>query len=274
MKRFSLMPMLIFFTCNLLNAQGIHGVIGAEAWMQGGVSSTLSNAYAVVNNPAQLSYLKKWQVGINNEQRFNRKELMLANFSVAMPNKVIDVGIAANYFGFQDFNQQRIVISGSKKLAETFSLGVQLNYVATNIKEYGNAGALVFGAGVAYQPLKKIEVGFTIFNPNQQQLSNNVTDIIPAFARLGVRYLVSNKVYVTAEADQQLEQKTIFRGGLRYELHKRIAVAIGASNQPILFTFGTSILAGNISIEAAATIHQTFGFTPQIGLRAPIQSNK
>ncbi|TAE85709.1 MAG: hypothetical protein EAY81_06235 [Bacteroidetes bacterium] len=261
----------VFWAMGQINAQGIHGVIGAEAWMQGGVSSTLSNVYAVVNNPSQISYLKKWQAGVYSEQRFNRKELTLANFSIAFPNKVIDVGLAVNYFGFQDFNQQRVALSAAKKLAETFSLGVQLNYVATNIKEYGTAGALVLGAGVTYQPVKKIEVALTIFNPSQQQLSNQVSDIIPAFARLGVKYIVSNKVYTTFEVDQQLEQKTVFRGGIRYDLHKRVAVAIGVANQPTLFTFGTSMLAGNLSIEAAATIHQTFGFTPQLGLRLPIQ---
>lgn len=271
MKRFYQLILGLCYAGSLIHAQGIHGVIGADAWMQGGSSATLSNAYAVLNNPAQISYLKKWQVGLYSEQRFNRKELTLANFSLAVPNKVIDVGLAVNYFGFQDFNQQRIAFSASKKLAETFSLGVQLNYVATNIKEYGNARALVLGAGVSYQPIKKVQLGLTVFNPSQQQLSNNVSDIIPAFARLGVKYQVNDKVYITGEADQQLEKKTVFRGGLRYEAHKRVALAIGASNQPTLFTFGTSILVGNLSIDAAATVHQTFGFTPQLGLRLPLQ---
>ncbi len=274
MKRFYQLILGLFYAGSLIQAQGIHGVIGADAWMQGGGSTTLSNVYAVLNNPAQMSYLNKWQAGLFSEQRFNRKELTLANFSIAVPNKIIAVGLAVNCFGFQDFNQQRIALSASKKLAETFSLGVQLNYVATNIKEYGNAATLVLGLGVAYHPIKKVQLGLMVFNPSQQQLSANVSDIVPAFARLGVKYQVNDKVYVTGEADQQLDKKVVFRGGLRYEVHKRVAFAIGTASQPTLFTFGTSILAGNVSIDAAATVHQTFGFTPQLGLRAPIQSKQ
>lgn len=251
-------------------SQGINGVVGAESGMVGGCNALLSNAFSVVNNPAAISDLKKWQTGVFGEKRFGQKELGTSNFSVAVPNKWVDVGAAVNLYGFDKFNQQRFVLTASKKLAQTFALGVQLNYLNTTIGEYGNAGAWVLGAGVYYQPVSKIKVAFAIFNPNQQQLSNKVSDKVPTYARLGVSYKVNEKVDVLAETEQALEQKTIFRSGIKYHVNKRIAFAVGASSQPVLFTFGTTVQTNKVAIDFAAQVHQILGVIPQFSLRLPI----
>lgn len=251
-------------------SQGINGVFGAESGMVGGCNALLSNAFSVVNNPATISDLKKWQAGVFGEKRFGQKELGTSNFSIAVPNKWVDFGAAVNLYGFDKFNQQRFVLAASKKLAPTFSLGVQLNYLNTAVSEYGNAGAWVLGAGVYYQPVSKIKVAFMIFNPNQQQLSNKVSDKVPTYARFGVSYQVNEKVDVLAETEQALEQKTIFRSGIKYHVNKRISFAVGASSQPVLFTFGTTVKTNKVAIDFAAQVHQILGVIPQFSLRLPI----
>ncbi len=258
--------------CVLNNAfsQGINGVMGAESGMVGGCNALLSNAFSVVNNPAAISDLKKWQTGVFGEKRFGQKELGTSNFSIAVPNKWVDFGAAVNLFGFDKFSQQRFLLAASKKLAPTFSLGVQINYLNTAISEYGNAGAWVLGAGVYYQPVSKIKVAFAIFNPNQQQLSNKVSDKVPTYARFGVSYRVNEKVDVLVETEQALEQKTIFRSGIKYHVNKRIAFAVGASSQPVLFTFGTMVQTNKVAIDFAAQVHQILGVIPQFSLRLPI----
>ena len=149
-------------------------------------------------------------------------------------------------------------------------MGVQINYLNTAITEYGNAGAWVLGAGVYYQPVSKIKVAFMLFNPNQQQLSNKVSDKIPTYARFGVSYQVNEKVDVLVESEQALEQKTIFRSGIKYHVNKRITFAVGASSQPVLFTFGTTVKTNKVAIDFAAQVHQILGVIPQFSLRLPI----
>lgn len=275
MNRFNTPLIMVGFCVAVsLSGQTIHGIIGADAQMQGGVSSTLNNCFSVINNPSQISWLKSWQAGIYHEQRFAKRELALSNASVVLPNKIIDLGLGMNYYGFNDFNQQRFAVSASKKLAHTFSLGVQLNYVLTNITDYGATGALVLGAGVSYQPTSRLMLGFLVYNPNQQKFSDNVTDKIPSYAKFGVQYKVNEKVYVLAEADQQTEKNTALRGGIRYEPHKRISFAIGASVQPVIFSFGSSVKVANITIDMAAGVHPVLGITPQLSMRFPSASTQ
>jgi hypothetical protein len=129
---------------------------------------------------------------------------------------------------------------------------------------------LVLGAGVYYQPVSKMRVAFMLFNPNQQQLGNKVSDKVPTYARFGLSYRVNEKVDVLAEAEQALEQKITFRSGIKYRVNKRITFAVGASSQPVLVTFGTSIQANNLAIDFAAQVHQILGVIPQFSLRLPI----
>jgi hypothetical protein len=270
MNRIIILINITFFAINCAYSQGINGVLGAESGMLGGCNVLLANAFSVVNNPAAVSDLKKWQAGVFGEKRFGQKELGTSNFSIAVPNKWVDFGSAVSLYGFDKFNQQRFVLSAAKKLAPTFSLGVQINYLNTNIGEYGNAGAWVIGAGVFYQPVSKISVAFMLLNPNQQQLSNKVSDQVPTYARFGLSYKVNEKVNVLAEAEQALEQKTTYRSGIKYHVNKRISFAIGASSQPLLLTFGVSIQTNKLAIDFAAQVHQVLGVIPQFSLRLPI----
>lgn len=263
----------LLITCGILklvNAQQIHGVVGADVAMLGGACATASGVFSVVNNPAQVTTLNRWQVGIYSSQRFGQKELTLSNISFVMPTKALNIGFAISHYGFSSFNQQRFVLSIGKKLSETVALGVQLNYAQTTIVDYGNAGAFVLGIGVTYKPISKLQLGFMVYNPTQQKMSNLVSDKIPSYARLGINYQVNNKVQVLAETEQPIAQKTLLRAGLRYLINPRFSMGIGLSTQPVCFTFGATVKANKLAIDLAAGVHQILGVLPQVSLRLPL----
>lgn len=263
----------ILVTCGVLklvNAQQIHGIVGADVAMLGGASVTASSVFSVLNNPAQVASANQWQAGIYSSQRFGQKELTLSNVSFVLPTKAVNFGFGINHYGFSTFNQQRFVVSVSKKLSETVALGIQLNYAQTTIVDYGNAGAFVLGMGITYKPINKLQLGFMVYNPTQQKMSNLVSDKIPSYARLGLNYQVNDKVHVLAETEQQLTQKTILRTGVRYQLNPKFILGVGVSTQPVCFTFGATVKANKLAIDLAAGVHQVLGVLPQVSLRLPI----
>ena len=263
----------LLITCGILklvNAQQIHGVVGADVAMLGGASVTASSVFSVLNNPAQVSSVTQWQGGIYSTQRFGQKELTLSNVSFILPTKAVNFGFGINHYGFSTFNQQRFVVSLGKKLSETVALGVQLNYAQTTIVDYGNAGAFVLGMGITYKPITKLQLGFMVYNPTQKKMSNLVSDKIPSYARLGVNYQVNEKVHVLAETEQQLTQITILRAGIRYQLNPKFILGMGVSTQPVCFTFGATVKANKLAIDLAAGVHQVLGVLPQVSLRLPI----
>ncbi len=252
------------------SAQGVTGPTGAQAWMMGGASAATADVWSAANNPAVMCLLPINQLGLYTEQRFMEKNLKLANISGVLKTKWLYAGGYIHYFGYEAFNQQRLGFSLGKKLADNISLGIQLNYLATNIREYGNSRAWVLGAGILYKPIPKLTTVITFFNINQARYNQTLTERIPATARLGVSYELSAKVLTTAETEQTLNQKTVFRGGLRYQLHEVIALAMGAANNPVYYTFGVGLKMKQLKLDMASGFHEVLGFTPHLSISFPL----
>lgn len=270
MKQFpSLLTGLAISLTLTTQSQTVHSVTGADAWMQGGIGAVGKDAFSAMNNPSVISFTNNWQSGVYHERKLNRRELSLYSVAAAIPTRITDIGLAINNYGFNNFNEQRFVLSASKKLAQTLSLGIQLNYVQVNISEYGQAGTWVIGAGVSYQPASKIFLGFYTYNPNQRKLDQKSGVVLPSLARLGAQYDINSKAHMLFEAEQQTSRKTVIKGGIRYDVHQRVSVAAGAASFPVVYTFGASVkFAGGI-IDMAAGVHQVFGVTPKVSLRYP-----
>ena len=122
-----------------------------------------------------------------------------------------------------------------------------------------------------YQPFQKIHFGIFFFNPTQSKYSINSYDRIPTFARLGLRYDISDKVQLITEIEQILNQSLIFKGGVKYQIHDILSLSIGAANNPVYLTFGTGIKLKKINVDFAASIHQVLGVTPHLSISIPIE---
>ena len=251
-------------------AQTTTSPIGAKTWMLGGNSVTLTDVWSANNNPAASTGIHKTQYGMYSEQRFTERNIRLANLSMVLPTRYVHLGTTLNYYGYSVFNQQKIGISLSKKLTESFSLGVQLQYVSTFIEQYGHAGNIVLAAGIAATPVKRLRIGFVIFNPTQNRYGTYTAEKIPSYGKVGCCYTVSDKVEVYAEADQALGAQLTWRGGLYYKLHERLHMAVGAATKPTYYTVGTAVLFSNMKMDFASSFHEVLGFTPHLGVSLPV----
>jgi hypothetical protein len=219
-----------------------------------------------------LGLVKNWQIGISSEQRFREANLGTSTFNAVVPLKYVNLGASLSYFGYGAYNQQRAGLSLSKALSSSFSLGVQVHYAGTTIRDYGSAGAVLLEAGLSFKPLKNLRTGLTVFNPNQAKAGSESTEPLPAYARLGIDYIVSDKVNFLLEADQSLGNDLRFRGGISYRIHEMVGLSAGAASAPVYYTFGTSLYLRYFTADIAASIHEVLGLTPHIGLSFPLAS--
>ncbi len=270
-KTYCLTVLLLAIT--VAQAQVINDPIGARAWMHGGTSAAATDVWAAANNAGAMAFVKNSQAGLYTEQRFMMSEMKLANVSGVLKTKYLNVGGFVNYYGYDLFNQQKIGLSVGKLLAENLALGVQINYLATNFGDnyYGNAHAWAGSIGVLYKPTSTLRTGLQLFNVTQAKYSATLTERIPTIGRLGLEYDVSKKVTTMLEADQMLNAQLVMRGGLRYQLHEILSLSVGAANNPVYYTFGTSIKIKTLNIDFASTFHQILGFTPHLGLIFPVK---
>lgn len=252
-------------------AQLITGPVGAEQWMLGGNSAAVANVWSATNNAAAITPTTRFQAGAYSEQRFTESKLQLSNVSIVQPFKHLHVGLSINHFGYSVYNQQRLTASVARKLSPTFSLGAQLNYVSTFIQDYGSTGNMVLGLGMYAKPIPKLTLAFVLFNPTQSAYGKTINEKIPAYARLGCAYTLSEKLRLNIEADQQLNNELIWRTGLYYRIHDILHLAIGAATKPTYYTFGTALLLKKVKIDMAMSVHEVIGITPHFGLSLPIE---
>jgi hypothetical protein len=269
-------PMTLFvalaISFSYCSAQNIASSVGAKAWMLGGSSVANTDVWSANNNPAASTPIRKTQYGLYCEQRFAEKNLRLANLSTVVPFKYAHIGVSLNYYGYSVFNQQKVGLSLSKALSRSFSLGVQLNYVSTFIEQYGGAGNIVLATGISATPIKQLRIGFLVFNPTQNTYGKYTTEKIPAYAKLGCGYDVSDRVALNLEADQGLNRQLSWRGGVYYKIHDAVHLALGAATQPMYYTFGTVLMMKSMKLDMAASFHEVLGLTPHIGCSLPVSN--
>jgi hypothetical protein len=251
-------------------SQLITAPTGAEQWMLAGSSAAITNVFSTNNNAGAITQIKSFQAGLYSEQRFTESHLQTANVCLVVPTKHLHIGGSINYFGYSAFNQQRMSISVAKQLSPAFSLGVQLNYVSTFIQDYGTTGSPALAIGIYSKPLSKLSLAFVVFNPTQSTYGKNSKDPIPTYARLGCGYTLTEKVKLVAEADQQLNTKLIWRGGVYYQIHEVLALAMGVSNNATHFTFGTSLKLKKVKVDIAVSVHEVLGITPHLAIVFPV----
>lgn len=263
--------MVFLISSTGLKGQGVTGPTGGTAWMMGGASAAAEDVWSANNNPGAAGFAKYSQLGLYSEQRFMESNLKLANVSGIWKTKWLSIGSSVNYYGYNVFNQQKLGLSVGRQLSSQISLGIQLNYLATNIQDYGNAGSFVLGASLLFKPVDKLKAGLVLFNLTQSKYAGTLNERIPTIARMGLWYDVSKKVVVQMEADQTLNQKLVLRGGMSYQFHEVISLAIGAANNPVYYTIGTSLKLKKIKVDLASSFHEVLGYTPHLSLVLPVK---
>jgi hypothetical protein len=146
--------------------------------------------------------------------------------------------------------------------------GVQLDYLTTRIaNDYGTAGAPAAELGVIAEPVSHLRIGVHIFNPTRAKLATYNDERIPTLMRFGALYTFSDKVFLSAEMEKDVDFKPVFRGGIEYHPVKEFYLRAGAASNPGLTSFGFGLELKQFRLDLASTFHSVLGFTPQIGLQ-------
>jgi hypothetical protein len=264
MKLFCLF--IFFCSFEIAFAQPIFDPIGAKSWSLGGCATIESNVFSCANNMASSTEIKSLEVGVYNQTRFGIKQLNVINTSLMFPNKWLQFGVSINHFGYEKFNQQNLCFGIAKKLNQSFSLGITLNYIAINIAEQENSGTFTGSFSAFFKANKKLQLGLLIFNPTQSKYNINSYGNVPTFGRIGIKYSVNKNVYLTVDANKTFFQDLVLRSGINYALHPNFELSLGYANNPNFITFGFSAKLKQFDILFANSFHQILGLTPHVGL--------
>jgi len=256
---------LILSSCPFIYSQNAFSTsAGARGIGMGNANLTLKDIYSGFNNPAGLAFIEGFSGAAFVENRFLLQELQSAAVSIAQSTNSGTIGMTLQYFGFEDYNEQKVGVNYSRQLVDKLSIGAQFDFLSTRVKEYGNATAITFEVGLQYEILDKLTTGIHVFNPVRARIG---AESLPAIIQIGLTYQVADYLTISGAIEKETILPYNAKIGLEYEIAKKIQLRAGMNSHPNRLSFGVGYLVNQLQLNVATTYHDVLGFSPALGFR-------
>lgn len=265
-KQYTLLVACLVATLNFAWAQMSGPIVaGAQGVAMGGTGINIRGVEAAWSNPAGLSDIQGFSAALFAEQRFNLSEIKQTSAVAALPVSQGGLALVLGYYGFDDFNEQRIGIAYGRKLFDNISLGAQLYTLSTRIPEYGNKSSFSFELGMQATISPELSVAARAANPVRIELLDE--EYLPSVFSLGLNYEPGKSINLSAELEKDVIEDLRFRFGVAYRLLDALDLRVGVSTAETNLSFGFAYHIKN-SWELAVSVahHQYLGFSPAIGV--------
>lgn len=267
------MPKLLISALLLLLTSTLFGQTAHMLGM-GNTSAARTDDNALFGNQAGLAKLENTSVAISTERRFNLSALNNHNAGAALVSKAGVFGLSLNYFGFSEYNEQKIGLAYARTLSKKFSIGAQVDYLGTRIKEFGNIRTFTFELGLLAALNNKLNLGAHIFNPigTDRGIEEEPLETILS---IGLSYRASNKFNLLFDVQAELDFDPRYKIGLDYALNEILQLRFGAYTEPVTLSFGLGLkIKEQLLLDIASSYQTVLGVSPGLGIRYIINKNK
>ncbi len=265
-----IIPILTFFMLAHHATAQLHfnATSGALSNGMAGNGVTLSGIDAIFNNQAGLAEVEKFSFIASTELRNSIPDLISFGAGVSIPVEGFGVfGLSASNLGLADYKEQKIGLAYARSLFSNFDLGVQLDLLNTSIVNFGNTMTGTFELGFMADFGSKFKIGGHIFSPIKIAILDQDNDVNSRL-RIGGSYTPSKKVRVLLELEKWFQNDLNIKGAFEYKLVENIAVRMGMSSNPALYSIGLSYnIIGDLSVDGAYSTHPALGGTPSLTLK-------
>lgn len=273
------MKYTLFLFFNLLIFSAYAGkesnTTGARSSALAGSSILLNDFWSAENNPAGLGFVDNWSAGISYENHFLLSEMAYKSAVLAYPTESGAFGLSVGQFGYSLYQENKIGLSYGQRLSKTFSLGVQLNYLNTNIAEgYGSRSGISANVGLMADLSDEIRIAAVVINPNRTKINDFNDERLPTLIKLGFGYQFSKKVQFVSEIEKDIDFDANGKFGIEYLASERFYVRVGYGTDPSLSSFGFGLRFKDFTLDASSNFHSSIGFTPQISISFTPQKAK
>ena len=250
-----------------LRAGGNNESHGARSVAMGGAVVSSVDIWSTSNNPGALGMLDHYGLGLSYESRHLLPEAGLKSFAFAAPVSGGTFSLVGHSYGYASFSDNRIGLAYARKLAKFLSIGVQLNYVNTQIGDvYGSRSTMVAELGALMKPSEKLSVGVHLYNPTRQKLADFDNERIPTLLAIGSTYEFSEKVSMTLQVDKDMDLPINLRSGIEYVPVEQIHIRAGYATLNSSFGFGLGVVWNKMGIDVATNWDQQLGSSASASL--------
>lgn len=246
---------------SIFGQNGLPMVAGARGAGMGNASIGFQDVHSLFGNQAGLAHLDQVAFTAIGESRYIDFGIRSLAAGMGYPTNAGTFGLAVQYFGIQEYNEQKVGLAYGRKLFDQLSIGVQMDYLRLQIPDYGSRNLFTFELGLQSQVSKRLLLGFHTFSPVQVEII--AEEFLPSVFRLGAAYKVSSKLNIAAELEKDINFPVEVHVGLEYALIEALLLRVGVQTEPSELSLGLGYrLQDKLLIDVAASYHQFLGVSP------------
>lgn len=231
----------------------------------GGISSPLSNSWAVFNNPAGLAGHSDFDAVFAYQTIFDFAPFNTVAAAVNYPSIFGTSSIGVYRFGDELFSTCMLSAGFGKKI-DIISLGVKLNYLQYNIDGFGKRALGLAEMGALGQITPSLTFGMHVYNFTQSVISESTGEKVPVIIRLSADYRLSEQVNLYLEGEKDVDEPADVRFGLSYLVIEALSLRTGFSTQTNRMSFGAGVKLSRITVDYALRANETISATHNFGL--------
>lgn len=244
---------------------------GARSMGMGNASASLSDAWAIFNNPAGLSGLQHSQVFFGYDHRLDLNELTTLSAGVIQSRDKFSYGLAASRFGGELFTQHLIGAAIANQMGIT-SLGLKVSYLQTAMEGFGTGGSWLVDFGGIAELTPHLFFAAHIFNLTRSNYGGASWDRVPTVVKSGISFRPSEKVMTNVEIEKDILYPATLKVGLEYNFYQKLWGRAGMNNQPQQLFFGIGCTGKRLAFDYSMTQHPLLGNTHHFSLNIQLSN--
>jgi hypothetical protein len=219
----------------------------------GTYSRHFQQTFSAMQNPAALAYITA-SAGVNTERRFMLKALSIHTAVVTLPVPPGAFAFNIQQAGYNAYRQQQIGFAYGRQLGNKISIGMQVDYLANTIQQYGSTSTITFELGCLLHITSQLHAGLHVFNPTARKLGDEPLSVIYT---AGLGYEVSTEFIISTAVVQVNDETPVAKVMCEYRIVPQLSLQLGTSPT----NAAASFTVGSMRIFLSASHHPQLGFT-------------
>lgn len=253
--------------------QSVSTLMGGRSAALGNASGAISDNWGIFNNIAGIAGLENTSVNFacSVNPSLPGGNTMAASF--ILPATIGAFGTSVFKFGDELYNEQ-IVAAGYANQFGLASLGIRLSYVQYRAEGFDTQSALSLNFGGIATLTPQIRVGAYILNLNNPHIGTESEESLPAILTTGIMMQPQDNLALLVEIQKDLHHRPVIKGGVEYNIHKKIKARTGFNIQPNSVHGGLGYQSARLLIDYAMQHNPVIKTTSQLSASYLIAKNK
>ena len=231
----------------------------ARSLALGGTGLCRIDCWTGSNNAAALAFSQESSISSSHRQVYTLEALQKSSVNLVLKTFGKHLGYSIEYFGFQHYNQSKMMLAYGHKLSANLAIGLRIGAEAYHITEGSSAWVpsteiYLYGKGNS-----NLSYALAIRNPFSRKLSPEYK-VKPSYFALGMQYEFNDELSLAFESESAWKESLLIMAGIEYQITKTLFIRLGSKHlERLNFSGGAGIEWQSWAINLSYLQSQAWG---------------